>query len=83
MNFPIGESGRSGARSWTAAPVSPGADSIASRTPCSSLVSTWVATRPSVSAYQVMAASRSGTAMPTWSTPVTKAPSDEVVMSGM
>ena len=65
MNFPIGESGRSGARSWIAAPASPGADSMASRTPCSSFVSVWVATRPSVSAYQVIASSRSATAIPT------------------
>jgi hypothetical protein len=61
----MGESDRTGASSWIAAPESPGADSIASRTPCSSFVSECVATRPKVASYQAIAASRSGTAMPT------------------
>ena len=64
----MAESGRSGASSWIArCRPSPGADSIASRTPCSSLTSVCVATRPKVSAYQAIASSRSATAMPTWS----------------
>src|SRR5690242_6772421 len=67
-NLPMAESGRSGARSWIAAPPSP-ADSIASRTPCSSLTSVCVASRPKVSRYQAIASSRSATAIPTWSTP--------------
>src|SRR3954463_15160950 len=71
-NLPIAESGRSGASSWIAVmpPWPPSAaDSMASRTPCSSLTSVCVASRPKVSRYQAIASSRSATAMPTWSTP--------------
>src|SRR6478609_7185595 len=71
-NLPMAESGRSGASSWIAVmpPWPPSvADSMASRTPCSSLTSVCVASRPKVSRYQAIASSRSATAMPTWSTP--------------
>src|SRR3954469_7227535 len=71
-NLPIAESGRSGASNWIAvmlsAPPSP-ADSMASRTPCSSLTSVCVASSPKASRYQAIASSRSATAMPTWSMP--------------
>ena len=68
----MAESGRSGASSWIAVmPSGPpsAADSMASRTPCSSLTSVCVATSPKVSPYQAIASSRSATAMPTWSMP--------------
>ena len=65
-NFAIAESGRSGASSWMRVSPSPTA-SIASRTPCSSLISSCTACRPKVRAYQAIASSRSATAMPTWS----------------
>ena len=65
----MAESGRSGASSWIAAPPSP-AESMASRTPCSSLTSVCVAhAARTASPYQAMASSRSATAMPTWSMP--------------
>ena len=51
-NFAIVDSGESGARSWMheAVPTgSPPTDIIASRTPCSSLVSSWATRIPKVS----------------------------------
>ena len=46
--------------------------SIASRTPCSSLVSSWSTSMPNLSRYSAMATSRSGTAIPTWSMAVNR-----------
>src|SRR5687768_3379259 len=65
-NFPIVVSGDSGESSWMYEPLSPTA-SIASRTPCSSLTSVWTQRIPKLFSYSSIAASRSATAMPTWS----------------
>ena len=63
-------SGDSGLSSWRKEPESP-TSSIASRTPCSSLTSMCTQRIPKLASYMAMAASRSATAMPTWSIWVT------------
>lgn len=74
MNFAMVEFSSRGARSCRAVlpAAAPGNDSIASRTPCPSFTSSWVETIPRCSLYHAIAASRSGTAMPTWSIAVTR-----------
>jgi hypothetical protein len=60
------ESGDSGASNCSSvAEASSPTRSIASRTPISSLTSSWTTRIPNVRAYQAIASSRSATAMPT------------------
>ena len=65
------EPGSVGEISWTrtAPGSSPGAANMASCTCCSALVSRWVTTSPRTRVWKSIAASRSGTARPTWSIP--------------
>ena len=75
MNAAMVDVSSSGAMSctWALPTGAPRTESIASRTPWSALISSWTTIIPRWSWYQAMAASRSGTAMPTWSIPVTRA----------